>query len=70
MNKRYFFHVLGGDRTHEDKKGTVLSGVLAADLQATVVATELAKDPECRGLMVYVVDEDGHEVARRSVGTG
>jgi len=69
VNKRYFFHVLGDHRTHEDKTGTVLSGVQAANLRAVVMATELAKDPECRGFMVYVVDEDGHEVVRRSVVT-
>ena len=70
MNKRYFFHVVGGDHTHEDKTGTVLSGVQAASLQATVIATELAKEPECQGVMVYVVDDDGHEVVRRPVVTG
>jgi hypothetical protein len=70
VNKRYFFHIVSDDHTHEDKTGTVLSGVQAASSQATVMAAELAKDPECRGFMVYVVDEDGHEVIRRSVVTG
>ena len=70
VNKRYFFHVVGPDHTHEDKIGLSLSGGRAASLQATVMATELAKEPEYQGFMVYVVDEDGHEVVRRSIVTG
>ena len=70
VNKRYFFHVVGRDHTHEDKTGTYLSGGRAASLQATAMATELAKEPEYQGFMVYVVDEDGHEVVRRSIVTG
>jgi hypothetical protein len=70
VNKRYFFHVVGDDHTREDKRGKVLSGVQAASLQATVTATELAKEPEYQGFMVYVVDEAGHQVVRRSVVTG
>ena len=64
------FHVVGDDHTHEDKTGSVLSGVQAASLQAAVMATELAKEQECQGFMVYVVDEDGREVVRRLVMTG
>jgi hypothetical protein len=67
VNKRYYFHVIGDDHTHEDKIGTVLSGIQAASLQATVMATELAKGQEYQRFMVYVVDEDGHEVVRRSI---
>lgn len=70
VNKRYFFHVVGDDHTHEDKTGSVLSGVQAASLQAAVMATELAKEQEYQGFMVYVVDEDGREVVRRLVMTG
>jgi hypothetical protein len=67
LNKRYFFHVVGDGHTHEDKTGTNLSGPEAAGLQATVIAAELATDPDCQGLMVYVVDDDGKEVVRRTV---
>ena len=70
VNKRYFFHVVGDDYTHEGKTGSVLSGVQAASLQAAVVATELAKEQEYQGFMVYVVDEDGREIVRRLVMTG
>ena len=70
VNKRYFFHVVGDDHTHEDKTGSVLSGVQAASLQAAVMATELAKEQEYQGFMVYVVDEDGREIVRRLVMTG
>ena len=70
VNKRYFFHVVGDDHTHEDKTGSVLSGGQAASLQAAVMATELAKEQEYRGFMVYVVDEDGREVVRRLVMAG
>jgi hypothetical protein len=70
VNKRYFFHLVGDNHTHEDKTGTVLSGVQAVSLQAAAMATELANDQEYQGFMVYVVDEDGHEVVRRLVATG
>ena len=70
VNKRYFFHVIGDGHTDEDKTGTVLSGIQAATVQASVLAAELAKEQEYRRFMVYVVDEDGHEVVRRSIVTG
>jgi hypothetical protein len=70
VDKRYFFHVVGDDHTHEDKTGTVLSGDQAASLQASAIATELAKDPEYQGFMVYVVDDEGHEVVRQPVVAG
>lgn len=66
VNKRYYFHVIGDGHTHEDKTGMVLAGTQAATLQATVMATELAKEREYQRFMVYVVDEDGNEVVRRS----
>lgn len=72
MNKRYFFHIVGGGRTFEDEDGAVFSGPEAARLQAAVIAVELAQNTDFQGSMVYVVDDDSREVARVPIvnGTG
>jgi hypothetical protein len=64
LSTRYFFHLVGGDRTKEDKAGTVLAGPEAARLWAASVAAALIGEPLYRSFMVYVVDDDGNEVVR------
>ncbi len=70
MNKRYFFHIVGGGSTFEDEDGAVFSGPEAATLQAAVIAVELAQNTDFQGSMVYVVDDDGREVARVPIVSG
>jgi hypothetical protein len=73
LNKRYFFHIVGHGSTFEDQNGAVLSGPEAALQQAADIAVELVQnDTELQGSMVYVVDDNGREVARVPIvgGTG
>jgi hypothetical protein len=71
LNKRYFFHVACGGSTFEDEHGAVFSGPEAARLQAAVIAVELAQNnADFQGSMIYVVDDDGREVARVPIVSG
>jgi hypothetical protein len=71
LNKRYFFHIVGSGSTFEDEDGAVFSGPEAARLQAAVIAVELAQNnADFQGSMVYVVDDNGREVARVPIVSG
>ncbi|WP_371260549.1 hypothetical protein [Bradyrhizobium sp. Ec3.3] len=71
LSQRYYFHVLCNARTVEDETGTVLSDTESARIHATVIAAELAyKGDKYRDCEVCAVDDDGNEIARRSVILG
>ena len=68
MHKLYYFDVVGERATCPDNMGTRLIGPEAAKLQATIIAAELAHAGSFyRGCEVCVVDDEGHEIARRPI---
>ncbi len=67
MQKRYYFPVIGKGITYPDSAGALLAGPEAAKLRATLIAAELAYKGIYRGFEVCVLDDEGFEIARRTV---
>jgi hypothetical protein len=61
---RYFFHVSDGERQIKDEVGRNFATPDAAKGHAAVIASELALDDEWEGYVVFVINEEGNEIAR------
>jgi Domain of unknown function (DUF6894) len=65
---RYLFHVSGSVGILEDEDGQSFSSLDDAKAHAIVIARELARDEAYHGWVLWVTDDQGHEVARVAIG--
>ena len=63
---RFFFHILGNERTFADEVGENLTSVDAAQKHAALIAYELRLD-DYEGCEVCAVDGAGTQVARVAI---
>ena len=63
---RYFFDVSDGRSLLEDEEGQTFDSPDDAKAAASVMAAELPiqSEGQYRGFFVYVIDDDGNEIAR------